>query len=146
MTKKELGAAILKELDVLPAYINDYVEKSLITRSEEPYGFAYHLAGKDLREVEQMEAEGRTVYAVIQGLYRDNYGDSIKMTTYLFVSEDDIKTAERNILAGRKLLDDILIPHNERYGYIARARVIGPFDESGSVCIKGLNGGITRTV
>lgn len=148
MNKRELGAALLKEMDVLNDYVNAFEKKGLVTWSADPYGFAYYVDETTAMaaEVQRMEAEyNQTVYAIVCGRY-DVGGEVMDATTYLFVDDDDLKLAERNLKAGNPVWKDIITPHSAQYGYVAKARVVGFFDEIGDVCVKGRLGGLARTI
>lgn len=63
--------------------------------------------------------------------------------TYAF-NDDDLKTAEANILGGRDLLDGILVYDEGLVAYTTFAYVVGFESEYGYVGIRPSNGGLVR--
>lgn len=146
----DLAVRILRELDYLPEAIQEFRKTGVPYYSEEPYGILWELK-KDMAQIVKDIEEVRDAlcYAVIKGAYRDGCGDTTRMTTYLFITKDDLAHAEENARTDRPL-DDILDRYTEEYarlGYRAWALVdSGDVVETGTVCIKGRNGGLTRTM
>ena len=146
----ELAVRILKELDYLPDAIQEFQETGVPYYSEEPHGILWELKEDMAQMVKNIEeVRGDLCYAVIKGAYRDECGDVNRKTTYLFVTKDDLARAEENAGTNHPL-DDILDRYTGEYaplGYRAWALVdSGDIVETGTVCIKGRNGGLTRTV
>lgn len=147
-SRKVIAVEILKELNYLPSYIRAFRDKGDVFCSEEPYGFAYELNDEQKQYIADMEEQGkRIVYAVIHGVYKDACEDKSDVTTYLYVSDDEVRIAIQNIRDGNDLLSGILDDLPEPYcGKRAWAFVHGWDDDIGTVGVHGIAGGLTRTV
>lgn len=145
MTKKEITVKILEELDMLPAYIKAFAEQGLVTRSEEPYGFAYWVDEREQTIIDQMAENGQLVYAVIKGIYLLDNSDELPMDTYLFVDNGMLCQAVKNAGKGLPVLSGII--EKQRAGsreILLTARTFGFYDETGPVIVTGRNGGLHR--
>lgn len=145
----DLAVKILKELDYLPQAIQEFRQTGLPYRSEEPDGILFELSEEERKMVESIES-GRDglCYAVIKGAYHNSCGDTYHMTAYLYITKDDLERFEENTGSDTPL-NDIFDRFSGEYahlGYRAWALVdSGYCVESGTVAIKGKNGGLTRT-
>lgn len=144
----ELAARILKKLGYLPEAIRQFEETGMPMYSEEPYGILYDLEPDMKEAVKTISESGGICYAVICGKYIMGSRDMLTMVTYLYVTEDDLQAVAEN--GGS--LDTVLEPYTgeqARLGYRAWAAVSSEATfggmEEGSVCVKGLHGGLTRT-
>lgn len=144
----ELAARILKKLGYLPEAIRQFEETGMPMYSEEPYGILYDLEPDMKEAVKTISESGGMCYAVICGKYIMGSRDMLTMVTYLYVTEDDLRSVGENDFS----LDTVLEPYTgeqARLGYRVQAAVSSEATfgdlEHGSVCVKGLHGGLTRT-
>lgn len=144
----ELAARILKKLGYLPEAIRQFEETGMPMYSEEPYGILYDLEPDMKEAVKTISESGEMCYAVMRGKYIMGSRDRLTMVTYLYVTEDDLRSVGENDFS----LDTVLEPYTgkqARLGYRVQAAVSSEATfgdlEHGSVCVKGLHGGLTRT-
>ncbi len=143
-----LAVRILKKLDYFPEAIRQFQQTESPLCSEEPCGTLYELTDEMAMAIRSF-SDTALCYAVIHGAYIMGGCDKVTMTTYLVLTESDLRTVQEN--GGS--LDDILEPiytgaqaplNNRVWARVSSDATFGDLVE-GSVCVRGLRGGLTRT-
>ncbi len=142
-----LAVRILEKLNYLPEAIRQFQETGTPFYSEEPHGEPYDLTD-DMKKAIESFSNTALCYAVIHGTYITSGCGKLTMTTYLVLTESDLRAVQEN----GNSLDAILEPYTGKraylgYGVWAEVSSNATFGdlEFGSVCVRGLRGGLTRT-
>lgn len=143
--KKKIATTILTHLRVYEHFIQAFQEDRICV-FEEPFGAGSYVDATLKQRIADIEKNGAcSVYAVIRGEYQMSDSSIMAATTYLVITNEDVKAYEHNLKYGFPVLDGILSFNSVASGCRAFAFVDGTGGNYGYVHVEGCNGGIIRT-